>query len=80
VLPCAIRAKKKEYNKMKQLLMIAVMAAATCAFVGCKKEESLGDKMDKAVKSAEKSANTAAKDTEKAAGDLQKKLDGALKK
>jgi len=65
---------------MKNAIMIALMAAVTFAFVGCKKEESLGDKMDKAVKSAEKSADAAAKDANKAAGDLQKKLDGALKK
>ncbi|HNX35610.1 MAG TPA: hypothetical protein PKM57_13335 [Kiritimatiellia bacterium] len=65
---------------MKSLLMVAMMAAVTFAFVGCKKEESIGDKMDKAVKSAEKSTDAAAKDAEKAGGDLQKKLDGALKK
>ncbi len=65
---------------MKSLLMVTIMAAATFAFVGCKKEETLGDKMDKAVKSAEKAADSAAKDAEKTAGDLQKKLDGALKK
>jgi len=65
---------------MKNAIMIALMAAVTFAFVGCKKEETLGDKMDKAVKSAEKSADAAAKDANKAAGDLQKKLDGALKK
>ncbi|MDD4017055.1 MAG: hypothetical protein PHV28_03830 [Kiritimatiellae bacterium] len=65
---------------MKNAIMIALMAAVTFAFVGCKKEESLGDKMNKAVKSAEKSADAAAKDANKAAGDLQKKLDGALKK
>ncbi len=65
---------------MKNAIMIALMAAVTFAFVGCKKEESLGDKMDKAVKSAEKSTDAAAKDANKASGDLQKKLDGALKK
>ena len=65
---------------MKNAIMIALMAAVTFAFVGCKKEESIGDKMDKAVKSAEKSTDAAAKDAEKAGGDLQKKLDGALKK
>ena len=65
---------------MKNAIMIALMAAVTFAFVGCKKEETLGDKMDKAVKSAEKSTDAAAKDANKAAGDLQKKLDGALKK
>ena len=65
---------------MKNAIMIALMAAVTFAFVGCKKQETIGDKMDKAVKSAEKSKDAAAKDANKAAGDLQKKLDGALKK
>lgn len=65
---------------MKSLLMVAMMAAVTFAFVGCKKEETAGQKLDKAVKSVEKTADAAAKDTEKAAGDLQKKLDGALQK
>ena len=76
---------------MKNLLMIALMAAATVAFVGCKKEKTLSEKMGDAAKSAEKSldaaakdaksaADAAAKDAEKAVGDLQKKLDGALKK
>ena len=53
---------------MKSLLMMTVMAIATCAFVGCKKEETLGDKVDKAAKAAEKEA-----------GDLEKKLDGLTK-
>ena len=65
---------------MKSMIMIAMMAAVTFAFVGCKKEETIGDKMDKAVKSAEKASTDAAKDADKAANDLQKKLDGALKK
>lgn len=64
---------------MKSLMMIAMMAAVTFAFVGCKKETP-GSKIDKALESAQKSADTAAKDADKAAGDLQKKLDGALKK
>ena len=65
---------------MKSLLMVTVMAVAMFAFVGCKKEETLGDKVDKAVKSAEKAADSAAKDAEKATSDAQKKLEGALKK
>jgi len=65
---------------MKQAIMIAMMAAVTFAFVGCKKQETAGEKLDKTVKAAEKSADAAAKDADKAAGDLQKKLDGALKK
>ena len=65
---------------MKSLLMVTVMAVAMFAFVGCKKEETLGDKVDKAVKSAEKATDSAAKDAEKATSDAQKKLEGALKK
>lgn len=65
---------------MKSLLMVTIMAVATFAFVGCKKEETLGDKVDKAVKSAEKATYSAAKDAEKATSDAQKKLEGALKK
>lgn len=76
---------------MKNMLMIALMAAATVAFVGCKKEKTLSEKLGDAAKSAEKSIDAAAKDAkgaaeavakdaEKAGGDLQKKLDGALKK
>lgn len=65
---------------MKSLLMVTVMAVAMFAFVGCKKEETVGDKVDKAAKSVEKAADSAAKDAEKTAGDVQKKLDGALKK
>lgn len=65
---------------MKSMIMFAMMAAVTFAFVGCKKEETPGSKIDKALDSAQKSADAAAKDADKAAGDLQKKLDGALKK
>ncbi len=78
---------------MKSMFMVAMMAVAAFAFMGCKKEETLGDKMDKAVKSAdkavqskevakdaEKAKDAAVKDADKAAGDLQKKLDGALQK
>lgn len=58
---------------MKRLMMFAMLAAVAVAFAGCKKEETLGDKLDKAVESSE----TEAKKTE---GDIQKALDGALKK
>lgn len=65
---------------MKSLIMIAMMAAVTFAFVGCKKEKTLSEKMGDAAKSAEKAVDAAAKDGDKAAGDLNKKLDGALQK
>ncbi len=65
---------------MKSLLMVAMMVAAAATFAGCKKEKTPGEKLDAAMKSAEKSAEAGAKDAEKAGGDLQKKLDEALKK
>ena len=76
---------------MKSLLMITVMAITLVAFVGCKKEETLGDKLDKKAKAVEKAAADAAKKVEKAAadaakkaekeaGELQKKLDKELNK
>ena len=61
---------------MKSLMMVAVMIAGTLAFVGCKKEETMGSKLDKATKSAEKSVSAAAKDAEKAA---EKAADAAEK-
>lgn len=54
---------------MKKFVIMAVLAAVTLAFTGCKKEESLGDKIDKVAQQAEKEANN-----------LQKKLDEQLKK
>jgi hypothetical protein len=76
---------------MKSLLMVAMMVAATVAFVGCKKEKTLSEKLgdaaasaekavDAAAKDAQKAGDAAAKDAEKAGGDLQKKLDSALQK
>jgi hypothetical protein len=65
---------------MKRLILVAMVAAVAVAFTGCKKKETVGDKLNKAAASAEKSAASASKDAEKAAGDLQKKLDETLKK
>ncbi len=65
---------------MKRLILVAMIAAVTVAFTGCKKEESPMDQAKKAAASAEKAAADAAKQGEKAAGDLQKKLDDTLKK
>ncbi len=65
---------------MKSILMVLALAATTFAVSGCKKEETPGNKLDSLIKSGQKQADSAAKDTDKAAGDLQKKLDGALKK
>jgi hypothetical protein len=69
---------------MKSLIMFAMMAAVTFAFVGCKKEETTESKLGKIAKEAQSTADKNAKDAtkaaDKAAGDLQKKLDGALKK
>jgi hypothetical protein len=76
---------------MKQLMMVAIMmAAAVTMFSGCKKQETVGQKLDKginatekatkdAVKATEKAAKDAGKATEKAANDLGKKLDDASK-
>jgi len=65
---------------MNRLILVALVAAVAVTFTGCKKKETLGDKIDKATSQAEKAAKDAKKDAEKTAGDLQKKLDGALKK
>lgn len=69
---------------MKSMIMIAMMAAVTFAFVGCKKEETPESKIQKIAKDAQATADKNVKDankaTDKAAGDLQNKLDGALKK
>lgn len=64
---------------MKSILMVLVLAAATVLVSGCKKEETPGSKLDSMLESGQKQSEAAAKDAEKAAGDLQKKLDGALK-
>ena len=72
----------KRKEAMKSLMMVAVMLAGTLAFVGCKKEETMGSKLDKATKSAEKSVSAAAKDVEKAAdkaaADVGKAADKAV--
>lgn len=65
---------------MKRLVLVVMVAAVAVAFTGCKKKETLGDKIDKAAKQAEKATADAAKQGEKAQGDLQKKLDETLKK
>ncbi len=65
---------------MKSMLMVATMVAMTFSFVGCKKEETNGEKLDAAIQSAKQTTDAAAKDANASAGDLQKKLDGALKK
>lgn len=62
---------------MKNLLMAAAMIAGTLAFVGCKKEETMGEKLDKTVKSAEKEAAAAVKDAEKAANKAAKSAEKA---
>jgi hypothetical protein len=65
---------------MKNLMLIAIMAAATFAFVGCKKEETTGDKVGDLIDKAEKGAKDAAKAADKEAKDISKKLDEAVKK
>jgi len=65
---------------MKRMFIAAMVAAVAVAFTGCQKKETPGAKLDKAISAADKGAKDAKKDTDKAAADVQKKLDGALKK
>lgn len=65
---------------MKRLVIVALMAATTIVFVGCKKEETLGDKLGKAADQVEKSAKDTTKAAEKEAKAAEKKLDEAIKK
>ena len=65
---------------MKRLMIGTLLAVAVIAFSGCKKKETVGTGIDKAIQSADKTSQAAAKDADKSASDLQKKLDGALKK
>lgn len=65
---------------MKRLMLSVMVVAVAVAFTGCKKKETAGTRLDKAVDQSEKASQDAAKEGDQAAGDLQKKLDGALKK
>ena len=65
---------------MRRLFMVAMIAAVAVAFTGCKKKETAGSKLDAAISTTQKASADAQKDAEKSADDLQKKLDGALKK
>ncbi len=65
---------------MKRLFLVVMVAAVAVAFTGCKKKETLGDKLDKAAKQTEKAAADAGKQAEKDQAGLQKKLDETLKK
>ncbi|MBQ9430590.1 MAG: hypothetical protein IJU44_03460 [Kiritimatiellae bacterium] len=76
---------------MKRVMLVALlMAGFATVFTGCKKEETIGEKLDKGINATEKAAKDAAKKvekaakdaekaTEKAASDLKKKLDEATK-
>lgn len=65
---------------MKQVMLIALIAAVAVAFTGCKKKETPGSQLDSAIKQTQDASNDASKDADKTATDLQKKLDAALKK
>lgn len=65
---------------MKRLFVVAMIAAVAVAFTGCKKKETAGSKLDAAISTTQKASADAQKDADKGAADLQKKLDGALKK
>ena len=66
---------------MKRLMIVAMIAVVAVAFTGCKKKDNtLGGKIDAAVKSAEQTSKDASKGADKTAADLQKKLNDTLKK
>ena len=65
---------------MKRLVLLAMVAVVAVAFSGCKKKETVGTQIDKAVNSAQKASKDASKDAEKKGNDVQKKLDDAVKK
>ncbi len=64
---------------MKKLMLIALAALLTVPFVGCKKKETLGDKIDKAVESTKDAAKEAGKEAEKAADAAAKKVEEVKK-
>lgn len=51
---------------MKKMLLLALAIALTLPLVSCKKEESLGDKLNAAAESAKDAAADAQKDAKKA--------------
>lgn len=64
---------------MKRLILVVMVAAVAVAFTGCKKKQTPGEQPKAAAESAEKAGADATKQGEKAAVDLQKKLDDTLK-
>ncbi len=65
---------------MKKFMLIALAALLTVPFFGCKKkEETLGDKIDKAVESTKGAAKEAGKEAEKAADAAAKKVEEVKK-
>ena len=52
---------------MKKFLMLVAVASLLIASVGCKKKETLGDKLDKATDAVTEKAAEVKKDAEKAA-------------
>lgn len=65
---------------MKRMMTFALIAAVAVAFSGCKKKETPGTQLDSAIKQAQDASKDASKQADQTATDLQKKLDGALKK
>ena len=65
---------------MKKLMLIALAAMLAIPFVGCKKEETLGDKIDAAVDTAKKEADKAADKAQDAVDAAKKEADKALDK
>lgn len=66
---------------MKRLVMFSLVIAVAVAFSGCKKKEpTLSERMNSAVKQAEKAGKDMSKEADKAAADAKKQVDEALKK
>ena len=64
----------------KTLVMVAVVAAATFAFVGCKKEKTTEEKLTEAVEAAGKDAAKMVEEAQKAALEAAQKLEQEMKK
>ena len=63
---------------MKKLMFVAMLAAVASVFTGCeKKEETAGQKLDKAINKVEQKAAEGAKAVEKTAADLKAKAEKA---
>ena len=63
---------------MKKMMIVAMLVAVASVFTGCeKKEQTPGQKLDKAINKVEQKAADGAKAVEKTAGDLKDKAQKA---